>query len=124
MHKLQNDPEHLQILGNGKQTKPYIYVTDLIGAVIKFMNTAGCGVTLYNLSSEGDTSVTRIADIVCEEMHLQSVQYEYTGGESGWKGDVPRFQYCIDKITKAGWKAVYTSDEAVRKTVRENIDGM
>ncbi|MFG6357724.1 MAG: GDP-mannose 4,6-dehydratase [Acetatifactor sp.] len=124
IHKLQNDPEHLQILGNGKQTKPYIYVTDLIGAVIKFMNTAGCGVTLYNLSSEGDTSVTRIADIVCEEMHLQSVQYEYTGGESGWKGDVPRFQYCIDKITKAGWKAVYTSDEAVRKTVRENIDGM
>ncbi len=124
IHKLQNDPEHLQILGNGKQTKPYIYVTDLIGAVIKFMNTAGCGVTLYNLSSEGDTSVTRIADIVCEEMHLQSVQYEYTGGESGWQGDVPRFQYCIDKITKAGWKAVYTSDEAVRKTVRENIDGM
>lgn len=124
IHKLWNDPTHLQILGNGRQTKPYMYVTDLVSAILQFMDTVGRGVTLYNLSSEGDTSVTRIADIVCEEMHLQSVQYEYTGGESGWKGDVPRFRYCIDKISSAGWKAAYTSDEAVRKTVQENIDRM
>ena len=124
IRKLRNDSTRLQILGNGEQTKPYIYVTDLVSAIIQFMEKAGRGVTLYNLSSKGETSVTRIADIVCEEMHLQSVQYEYTGGESGWKGDVPRFRYCIDKISRAGWKAAYSSDEAVRKAVQENISGM
>ena len=122
IHKLQKESAYLQILGNGKQTKPYIYVTDLVDAIVKFMDTEQSGVTLYNVSVEGETSVTRIADIICEEMQLSSVRYEYTGGEGGWKGDVPRFKYCIDKIHNAGWKAVHTSDEAVRKTVKENLN--
>lgn len=124
IHKLQMDSARLEILGNGKQTKPYIYVTDLVNAVIQFMDTVNQGVTLYNVGVDGDTSVTKIADIICEEMGLKSVQYEFTGGEGGWKGDVPRFRYCLDKIHRAGWKAVYTSDEAVRETVRKNMAGI
>ena len=121
IRKLQSNENCLQILGNGKQTKPYIYVTDLVDAILQFMNTGRQGVELYNVGVQGATSVTRIADIVCEELGLRSVKYEFTGGEGGWKGDVPRFEYCIDKIHGAGWKAVYTSDEAVRETVRKNI---
>lgn len=122
IRKLQKDPAHLQILGNGKQTKPYLYVTDLVDAMIRFMDTGKQGVLLYNVGGEGATSVAGIADIVCEEMGLKSVQYDFTGGEGGWKGDVPRFRYCIDKIHSQGWKANYTSDEAVRETVRANLD--
>lgn len=122
IRKLQKNPAHLQILGNGKQTKPYLYVTDLVDAIIRFMETGKPGVLLYNVGGEGATSVTGIADIVCEEMKLNSVQYDFTGGEGGWKGDVPRFRYCIDKIHQADWKANYTSDEAVRETVRANLD--
>lgn len=121
IRKLEIDPEHLKILGDGKQTKPYIHVSDLVEAILRFQETGQPGVNLYNVGVEGETSVTRIADIICEEMGLTSVQYEYTGGEGGWKGDVPRFQYCLDKIHGAGWKAVCTSDEAVRRTVRENL---
>lgn len=116
--KLKVDSTCLQILGDGKQTKPYIYVTDLVEAIVQFMNVKKEGVTLYNVGVSGETSVTQIADIICEEMKLNHVKYQYTGGEGGWKGDVPRFQYCIDKIHKAGWKANYDSDEAVRKTVQ------
>ncbi len=121
IRKLGQDPKCLKILGDGKQTKPYIYVSDLIAAILKFQETGRRGVTLYNVGVEGDTSVTRIADIICEEMGLSAVRYDYTGGEGGWKGDVPRFCYCLDKIHRAGWEAVYSSDEAVRKTVRENL---
>ena len=121
LQKLQVDPGQLQILGNGRQTKPYIYVTDLTDAIIRFMNVDDPGVTLYNVGVEGETSVARIADIVCQELGLMDVQYSYTGGEGGWRGDVPRFRYCLDKIYATGWRARYTSDEAVRKTVRENI---
>ena len=119
--KLKQDPDKLEILGDGRQTKPYIYVEDLVRAIMMFTAASEdpkTGVLLYNLSSEGDTSVTHIADILCEEMSLSGVEYEYTGGEGGWKGDVPRFRYCIDKIRSAGWKAEYSSDEAVRKTIR------
>lgn len=119
MKKLKADSGRLQILGDGKQTKPYIYVTDLVNAIVQFMEAKKPGITLYNVGVEGDTCVTRIADIICEELGLSGVRYEYTGGEGGWKGDVPRFQYCLDKIHAAGWKAEYNSDEAVRKTVQE-----
>lgn len=123
INKLQKDSTQLQILGDGRQTKPYIYVTDLIEAIMQFKDQVRENVLLYNVGVEGASSVTTIANIICEEMHLQNVNYNYTGGEGGWKGDVPRFEYCIDKIHHAGWRAKYTSDEAVRLTVRENMNG-
>lgn len=121
IHRLEQDGKNLRILGDGRQTKPYIHVTDLVRAIMQFKDTGEHGVSLYNVGVEGATSVTAIADIVCEEMGLENVAYHYTGGEGGWKGDVPRFRYCIDKIHRAGWKARHTSDEAVRETVRQNL---
>ena len=120
IHKLQADPTRLQILGNGRQCKPYIYVADLVDAILRLMDSPK-GVTIYNAGVETQTTVTRIAEIVCEEMGLKNVRFEYTGTEGGWKGDVPRFQYKLDKIHSTGWYASHTSDEAVRETVRANI---
>lgn len=119
--KLNKNPDELEILGDGRQTKPYIYVLDLVDAIVRFMDRNEAGIKRYNIGVETATSVTQIADIVCEEMGLKEVTYRYTGGGSGWKGDVPKFQYCLDKVHAAGWHAEYTSDEAVRLTVRSNI---
>lgn len=121
IRKLESDPENLEILGDGNQTKPYIYVADLVKAITYFMNEiedAQQPVTLYNIGVNTATSVKRIADIICEEMKLENVIYHFTGGAGGWKGDVPRFTYCLDKVHNAGWAAEYESDEAVRRTVR------
>ena len=114
--RLREDPTRLRILGNGKQSKPYIYVMDLVDAIIYFMN-APKGITLYNIGVEGQTNVTKIAEIIVEAMGLDKVSFEYTGGEGGWKGDVPVFQYNLDKVHAAGWHASCNSDESVRKTV-------
>ena len=91
-------------------------------AIVYMKETRKAGVELYNLGVDSTTSVTRIADILCEEMGLENVEYHYTGGEAGWKGDVPRFQYCLDKIHAAGWSAQYDSDEAVRMTIKYELD--
>lgn len=114
--RLKADPSHLRILGDGRQSKPYIYVSDLVDAITRFKDVP-VGVTLYNVGVEGQTSVTRIGEIVCEKMGLAGIPFEYTGGRGGWKGDVPVFAYNLDKIHKAGWAARMTSDEAVAKTV-------
>ena len=119
LKKLDKDNTKLEILGDGKQCKPYIFVRDLVEAMIEFMNTGKKGITLFNLGVEGATTVTRIADIICEMTGLKNVQYHYTGGNVGWKGDVPKFQYDLSKIYATGWKASYNSDEAVIKTVEE-----
>lgn len=114
--KLINNPNQLEILGDGHQIKPYIYVDDLIDVIIRMTKDIPAGVEIYNIGVESATSVNRIADIVCEVLDFDNVEYKYTGGSVGWKGDVPRFQYNLDKIHKTGWKANCTSDEAVRKT--------
>ena len=116
--KLQRDPAKLEILGDGKQNKPYMYVDDLIDGILKFMDREE-GVTIYNIGVESGTSVTRIADMVCDAMKLKNVRYEFTGGRGGWPGDVPEFRYDLSKIHGAGWRAKYTSDEAVKKTAEE-----
>ena len=116
--KLMNNPNELEILGDGSQTKPYVYVLDLIDAIIMMTKSIQKGVSIYNVGVDSATSVTRIADIVCEELGYENVKYNYTGGNVGWKGDVPKFQYDLTKIHAVGWSASHTSDEAVRETVK------
>lgn len=122
IRKLKNDPAKLEILGDGTQCKPYIYVTDLIRAVIHLTRNWTAGEQVYNLSADSEgTTVNRIAEIVTEEMGLKDVVFSYTGGKRGWKGDVPGFRYQISKILSTGWKPDYTSDEAVRMSVRDAV---
>ena len=117
--KLRNNPKELEILGNGTQGKPYIYVTDLVNAIVKLTEQFEPGLDVFNISvmSEG-TSVTHIAEIVVDVLGLSDVEFRYTGGDRGWEGDVPRFKYDISKVLATGWKPEYTSDEAVRKAAQ------
>ena len=120
--KLQKNPHELEILGNGTQCKPYIYVLDLVEAIVQLTKEFKPGEIVYNLSvnSEG-TTVTRIAEIVVRELGLQNVKFAYTGGDRGWKGDVPRFKYDISKVLSTGWTPKHTSDEAVCQTVKDAL---
>ena len=80
------------------------------------------GEVVYNISvTSAGTTVTHIAEIVVEELGLQNVKFSYTGGDRGWKGDVPRFSYDISKVLATGWAPKHTSDEAVRQTVEDAI---
>ncbi len=120
VEKLKKNPNELEILGNGLQCKPYIYITDLIDAILRLSQRIEKGVNIYNISVLGNgTTVNEIADIVTEEMNLKNVEYKYSGSDRGWKGDVPKFSYDITKILETGWEPKYTSNEAVRKTVKK-----
>jgi len=116
--KLEKNPHELEILGDGTQTKPYVYVLDLVDAIMMMTKNIPNGVSVYNIGVETATNVTTIANIVCEELGYTDVEYKYTGGNIGWKGDVPKFQFDLTKIHDAGWKSSRTSDDAVRDTVR------
>ncbi len=117
--RLKEDPTQLRILGDGTQAKPYVYVLDLVEAIMQFKDVKENGIALYNLGVATQSNVTRIADIVTEKMGLKGIPYHYTGGKGGWKGDVPKFQYDLSKIHAAGWKAKYESDDAVALTVEK-----
>lgn len=119
--KLKENPKVLSILGDGKQSKSYIHVSDVLGAMLFVSANAKQTVNFYNVASEDYLTVDEIAHVVLEEMGLRDVELKYSGGKRGWKGDVPVVRFNLDKIHKLGWKAKYNSKESIRKSIREML---
>ncbi len=121
VHKLRQNSSELEILGDGKQSKPYIYVDDCIAGIMFCLGHSNDGVNVFNLGPSSTTNVDMIARTVVEELELNKVRFKYTGGNSGWPGDVPQFRCDISKAQRLGWQVKYSSDEAVRKAIKEFV---
>jgi len=118
IQKLRDDPAELTILGDGRQKKSYLHVTECVDAIQHVIETATGDLNTYNLGTRTTTSVTEIADIVSEELGLQPT-YSFTGGDRGWTGDVPKMRLSIEKLAGLGWTPTLSSHEAVRRATRE-----
>lgn len=116
--KLSENPNELEILGDGKQRKSYLNVIECVKAMKYAFDNSDDEVNIFNLGSEDQIYVSRIAEIVIEELKLDDVQFNYTGGSRGWKGDVPEMMLSIEKIKKLGWATDKTSEDAIREAFR------
>lgn len=121
IRKLQDNPKRLHILGDGRQQKSYMHITDCLDAIEHAVQHTDNSINIYNVGTRTTTSVDRIADIVSGEMNLNP-DYTYTDTERGWKGDVTRMRLSIEKLAATGWEPQLSSDEAVRKSVIELLD--
>jgi UDP-glucose 4-epimerase len=120
IQKLQQDPDSLTILGDGRQEKSYLHVDECVRAIQHVVEHADRDLNVYNLGTRTTTSVTRIADIVADEMGLDP-DYEFTGGDRGWVGDVPKMRLSIEKLSALGFEPQQSSDEAVRDATRDLV---
>ncbi|MCF2207942.1 NAD-dependent epimerase/dehydratase family protein [Halobacterium salinarum] len=119
IQKLRADPETLTILGDGRQEKSYLHVEDCVDAMTHVIEHAPSRpLNVFNLGTRTTTSVTAIADLVSDELGVDPA-YEYTGGDRGWTGDVPRMRLSIEKLAALGWEPTRASDEAVRTAAAE-----
>jgi UDP-glucose 4-epimerase len=119
INKLGRNSSELEILGDGSQCKPYLHVEDCVDGMLFGLKNAHDKLNVFNLGCTTTTDVNTIAGILTEELGLNKVIFRYTGGDRGWPGDVPQFICDVEKASKLGWKAKHTSDEAVRKSIRE-----
>jgi len=123
INKLRANPESLEILGDGRQSKSYLHISECIDAILfSVENAEGVdseNVNIFNIGSEDTISATEIGKCVIEEMDLENVELNYTGGTRGWKGDVPKMRLDVGKLKNLGWKPGMNSGESVSQTVRE-----
>lgn len=113
IRKLRQNPEELEILGDGNQDKNFFLVEDCIeGMLCGFENSAN-QYDVFNLGCDSSTRVSTIAQIVVGEMGLKDVRFKYTGGKRGWLGDAPVVHFNVEKMRNLGWSARHTSNEAV-----------
>jgi UDP-glucose 4-epimerase len=124
VHKLLKNPSELEVLGDGKQSKEYLYVKDCVEGIMIGYRRAQGKVNIFNLGIDEQTLVDRVADLVLEEMKLDKdkVKRRYTGGPRGWIGDNPVVELSLERIKKLGWRQKVSSEEAIRRTAKWTLE--
>ena len=121
VEKLRRNPDELEVLGDGSQSKSYLYVDDCVTGMVEGAEATDERVEILNIGSEDRVDVLTIARIVIEEMGLEGVEIRLTGGVDGgrgWRGDVKLMQLDMSRLKTLGWRPVMGSAEAVRATAR------
>lgn len=120
LRKLRADPSRLEVMGNGRQSKPYIDVEDAVEAMFTAYRAQATAFEAYNVAPDDFLSVREVVDIVLRELHIPDGQCAVSYGElgRGWKGDVPIVRLNSDKMRALGWLNRSTSAEAMLRSVR------
>lgn len=113
--RLLKNPSNLRILGDGTQTKSYIHVNDVIDGIETAILNSDKIYDVHNISTLDTISVNEIADICLKTLKInkKDIKVEYTGGNRGWKGDVPKISISPEKLIKKGWTPSYNSYQAI-----------
>lgn len=120
LRRLRNDPSRLRILGDGRQSKSYVHVRDVVAAALLANAQAESGFNVWNVATEDAVTVTEIAEMSAECLGIDPLpQFEYTGGDRGWKGDVPVVRLDASRIRKLGWTPRLSCREALRRSLKE-----
>ncbi len=116
---LRKNPKKLAIFFDGRQSKPYIHVSDLINGIEFFTKINRKQLDCVNLGTADQITVRGIARIIAREMNLRP-QFRYTG-QPGWTGDVKNYRYDLRKIHRLGWQAKLSARQAVERAVKEIV---
>ena len=124
VRRLRADPSRLRILGDGTQKKSYIHVDDVLAAIRLADERTRQSYDVFNVASDDYITVREIADLAVEVCGISpgGTNYEFTGGDRGWKGDVPVVQFDCSKIKSLGWRPRRTSAQAVTHAMEAMIE--
>jgi len=119
LRQLLKNPGKLRILGDGKQSKSYIHVRDIVAAVLLVARQRPSRFSAHNVATGDYITVTEIARLAAECAGLvpDNVEFEYTGGDRGWKGDIPVVRLNVDRIRSRGWVCSAGSREALKESM-------
>jgi len=123
LKKLRDKKTYLEVLGDGRQAKPYLHVTDCVAGMLWGFDHARPGTTraerlrIFNLAPPDYTSVRRIAELCVQASPYENAEIRYTGGDRGWPGDVPQSRLVPEKLASIGFRVRHTSDEAVKLAI-------
>ena len=116
MKKIKNNPKELIVLGDGNQEKPYMYVHELIDCMFFVIENSNQKINAFNVGPKDGVKVSEIAELFLK--HFGTGQkIKYTGGKTGWKGDVPFYSHNSIKLNTLGWEPKLSSMDAVNKAM-------
>ena len=120
VRRLRADPTQLTVLGDGTQSKSYIHVTDVVGAVLHAAEHApAVPFGVFNVGTDDYITVREIAGLAIDVLGLDpaSVDVRYGTEDRGWKGDVPVMRIATDRLRGLGWRCGRGTADALRDSM-------
>lgn len=114
--QLMTHPDHIDIQGDGHARKAYVYVKDVVSALLAAVRLNKPGI--YNVALPQYISVNESVDRIVSYFGLKPTR-TYTGGERGWVGDNPFIFLDIAKISDLGWSPQIGIYEALERTLND-----
>lgn len=116
--KLADNPNEIEVLGDGKQRKSYLYVQDCAGAMLTAIShpNAQARLNIFNLGTDEYCNVDQSLGWISERLGLSPVKH-YTGGQRGWIGDSPFIFLDCGRIRSLGWRPSLTIRQSVERTL-------
>jgi UDP-glucose 4-epimerase len=115
--QLRAHPDRLDVLGNGKQRKSYLYIQDCIDAILRIVEAPTAKSVVYNLGTDEHCDVNASIGWICEYLKIKPTLV-YAGGERGWVGDSPFIFLDCSKLRSLGWKPQFSIRDSVIRTVK------
>ena len=113
LRKLKMNPNELEILGTGKQSRDFVYVSDMVNALIKAATVPKAGGQEFNIGTGITTSVAELAKMIIDILGLNNVDISFKGGQA-WAGD-------MDITLADNKKAVNTLNWVPQVELREGL---
>jgi UDP-glucose 4-epimerase len=123
VRRLLADPTRLAVMGDGSQSKSYIHVSDIVAAALHAARYSPADFDTYNVATGDYITVTEIAELAVECLNLPAApHFEYSGGDRGWKGDVPVVRLNTDRIRRLGWTCRRSTRDALHVSLLALIE--
>ena len=114
--RLIEDPDRLDVLGDGHQKKSYLHMDDCINAIMLAIEKTQDKLNIFNLGTDEYVEVNDSSRVILETLQLKP-KINYSGTSRGWIGDNPFIFLETAKIQSLGWKPTLSIKEAIVKTV-------
>jgi UDP-glucose 4-epimerase len=124
INKLKANSKELHILGDGKQSKSYVHISDIVNAVLLANKKVKNDFAAFNIATGDYITVAEIANIVIKKVigETPKVKLVFSGGDRGWKGDIPIVRLNTNKIKALGWQCHHTSAQAIERSIDEMLN--
>ena len=111
--------QELEIYGDGTQTRDFIYIDDLIEAVMLAATRPGIGGEIFQIATSRETTVMEIADIIATAIAARGIPRPTIRLAEPRLGDVKRnFSDTKKAETILGWRFRIGLEEGIGETVR------
>ncbi len=125
INKLKANPKTMEILGDGSQSKSYVYISDIMDAVLLAATKADKPCSVFNVATGDYLTVNEIAQIAIEKVLGPKAECKltFTGGDRGWKGDVPIVRLNTNRIRALGWEPSHNSLQSMERSIEDMLAG-